>query len=224
VVPPLRVPFVTVRRAARPLAHPVLRAGPTSMQREIHGSSRAFTLVEAMVVVVLVGVLATLATYAVRNYVFASKTSEATSMLTSIKAAEEAYRDETFVYLDVSSTFAANNFHPSVEPKGNQKVGWGAGANATVMERFNTLGIQPDSPVMFSYAVVACGPGGACEEYPDLPTEKTKTEFNLPSAANRWGYVAIAKCDVNGDGTSGKYTYVVTHSYSNEIYVENEGQ
>ena len=188
------------------------------------GYGRAFTLVEAMVVVVIVGVLATLATYAVRTYVFASKTGEAVSMMTTIKAGEEAYKDETFVYLDVSGTFADDRFHPSTDPRGNVKVAW-ANTTPTALEtRFNTLGVQPDGPVMFSYAVVACGPGGGCTEFPALPTEKTKDQFGFPSAASRWGYIAVAKCNVNADDSTNKKTYVLSHSYSNEIYVENEGQ
>jgi prepilin-type N-terminal cleavage/methylation domain-containing protein len=188
--------------------------------------TRGFTLIEVRVVVVIVGVLATLATYAVRNYVNASKTSEAVSLMGSIKAAEEAYKDETFVYLDVSQTFANDKFYPSQNPKGNVVTPWSptSGFDTTVRDRFNTLGVQSDGPVRFAYAVVACGPGGSCTEFPTLPTDKTKTDFGLPSAANRWGYVAVAKCDVNNDGSTGKYTYVLSHSYSNEIYVENEGQ
>jgi len=188
---------------------------------------RGFTLVEMLVVVVLVGVLATLAVFGVRKYILAAKSSEAVSMMTSIKASEEAFKGETFTYLDVSGSFATGNYYPTITPTGNKKTQWGgtpAGVSATVAQNFRTLGVAPDAPVMFGYAVVACGPGGACTDFPTLPTSKTNAQFNLPSAANRWGYVAVARCDVNNDGSTGKQTIVVSHSYSNEVYVENEGE
>ncbi len=53
--------------------------------RPVIRSERGFTLVEMMAVVIIVGVLATLATYGVRKYVFSSKTTEAIHMIGSIK-------------------------------------------------------------------------------------------------------------------------------------------
>ena len=79
--------------------------GGRSMQSVVRKRfQRGFTLVELMAVVVMVAVLATLAVYGVRKYVFAAKASEAFTMINAIKAAEEAYRDETFVYLNVSGS------------------------------------------------------------------------------------------------------------------------
>ena len=79
------------------------------------------------------------------------------------------------------------------------------------------LGVQPDGPVLFSYAVVAGVPG--CS-HPSLPTGKS--DFGFPTTAPSPYYVAVAKSDLGGK--LGVYTYVVSHSYSSEIYVENEGE
>src|SRR6516164_655381 len=84
-------------------------------------SARGFTLVEMMTVVVMVGILATLAVYGVRKYILSAKSGEAVSMMTSIKAAEEAFKDETFVYLDVSTNFQPANWYPTATP-GKTKV------------------------------------------------------------------------------------------------------
>ena len=85
-----------------------------------------FTLLELMTVVVIVGILATLATYGVRKYTLQAKKSEAISMLTQIRAAEEAYRDETFQYLGLDDF---DVWHPTSTPD-TGKRGWASGTTA----------------------------------------------------------------------------------------------
>lgn len=184
---------------------------------------RGFTLVEMMIVVVIVGVLGTLAVYGIGKYILSAKTSEAVSMMTSIKSAEEAFKGETFVYLDVSGTFGDSNFYPTTTP-GKTKVQWGAATNGTsptVADKWRTLGVHPDGPTVFAYAVVATAPGATPQA---LPTSMVKqaSAFGMPSTPTTWQYVALAKADLGG--RAGVYTYILSHSYSSEVYVENEGE
>jgi prepilin-type N-terminal cleavage/methylation domain-containing protein len=170
-----------------------------------HGAERAFTLIELMTVVAIVGVLATLATYGVRKYLLEAKKAEASSMLTQIRAAEEAYRDETFQYLGATD-FSV--WHPTSNPS-TGKTDWGTtttmGTNV-----FKPLGVRPDGPVNYSYAVVA---GAAGDDAPSIPTTKT---FNFPTATGPV-YFAMAKADLNGDGA---FTYAITYSETSEIYID----
>src|SRR5688572_16830197 len=64
--------------------------------------SRGVTLIELVVVVAMVGILASLAGVGYSRYIRSAKTAEATQMLGSIKSAQEAFKSETFRYLNVS--------------------------------------------------------------------------------------------------------------------------
>jgi prepilin-type N-terminal cleavage/methylation domain-containing protein len=181
-------------------------------------SERGFTLIEMLTVVVLVGVLATLATYGVRRYITSSKTSEAVSMMASIKASEEAFKDETFAYMSVANDFTTPSFYPVQKPgRTTGKVQWGGG-DTTLAGKWRTLGVAPDGPVIFSYDVVAWGPGAS------IPSDQpgiSITQFNLPQPTTQQTYVAVAKSDLDGDPT--KFTTVISHSMSSEVHIDNDG-
>lgn len=173
-----------------------------------------FTLVELLAVVVIVGVLATLATFAVRKYILAAKTGEALSMINVIRAAQEAYRAETFTYLDVSGEFDV--FFPPTPP-GPGKISWD-GHTGPQADGFRTLGVSAGGPVYYRYAVVA-RPAGV--GLPALPSDMQRQNFNFPSAPTEPSYAVLAMGDLDGDKL---FSFVLAHSYSSEVYVENEGE
>lgn len=170
---------------------------------------------ELMIVVAIVSVLATLAIYGVNKYVLSSKASEATEVIASIKIAEELYQQETFVYLDVSDG-SFDNLHPTATPGKSKHDFAGNGDDAEVATRFRELGVETSGGVYFSYGVVA---GRSGDAFPELPTDKQ--DFNFPAAATEPFYVVLAKGDLDGDGT---FSYLLSHSLTNEIYMENEGE
>ena len=171
---------------------------------------RGVTLVELMAVVVMVAILATLAAYGVRKYVFAAKASEAYTMINAIKAAEEAYRDETFVYLNVSEG-DLNSLYPMNKP-GNGRTHWN-NPNGNNYNNWQTLGVDSSTAVQFGYAVVAGAAGGT----PPNPGT-TERAFNWPATTEPW-YVIKAVGDRDEDGIK---AIVVAHSFSSEVYVERE--
>ena len=170
-----------------------------------------FTLVEMMTVVVLVGILATLAVYGVRKYVSSSKTSEAIEMIGAIKAAEENYKDETFSYLDVSGGLTKSVAYPSGFTPGPQRAQWGG--SGTSAAGFAALGVTSTNPVIFAYACQA----GKVNTAPTSPSTDsgTITITNWPSTLTTPWYVVKAYSDLNG---TGQYAVFVGTSFSGDIF------
>src|SRR6478609_9254058 len=117
-------------------------------------SQRGLTMVELMAVVVIIGILATIASVSVKKYIASSKTSEAIHMIGQIKAAQESYKDETFQYLKISSGLSAStDFYPNNPSPGQKKMNFpGTGSG---IAGWQTLGVHEDAPVLFVYACTA---------------------------------------------------------------------
>jgi type IV pilus assembly protein PilA len=173
---------------------------------------RGFTLVEVLTVVVIVGVLATLAVYGVRKYVFASKSSEAMTMITSIKANQEAFKDETFAYLNVSQG-DLTSLYPNKNP-GRSKMAWRNPSHSD-FARWQQLGVDANGPVAFGYAVAA----GVANTAPAAVT--TERALNYPATSTEPWYVVVARADHDGDGVR---SLVVSSSFTREVYVEKEDE
>ena len=102
-------------------------------------SQRGFTLIELMIVVALIGILATIAMINIQIYQLKSKTSEAKSNLGALRLVEEIYLSEHDKYLPCLS-------NPPTIP-GSSRLDWGSPVD------FTRLGFSPVEGVYYQYAV-----------------------------------------------------------------------
>ena len=102
---------------------------------------RAFTLIELMIAVAIVGALAALALPSYLRFQLRSKAAEARGHVASIATAENAYFGEFHRYVVAAPTPAG--------PEGPKRRPWSGGGAAD----FDQLGFVPSGDVHFSYAV-----------------------------------------------------------------------
>jgi type IV pilus assembly protein PilA len=185
------------------------------VRRPMQPRKRGFTLVELMVVVALVGILATIGVVLFRNHVFNTRSVEAMAMMQSIRAAEENWRAENGAYLDVSSSM--NDWYPDDPPSRTLRTFYDPASTHPDAGKWRLLNPTVSGPIQFVYTVKAGAPlteilAPVTDQKPTFPTAATQTE--------PW-YIIQAKGDTNADGVES--FYVVT-SLNAEVLKEREGE
>jgi type IV pilus assembly protein PilA len=171
---------------------------------------RAFTLIELLAVVAMIGILAALALVGYRRYLHASHSGEAKEIIGQIHVAEASYKSETLGYLSCSGSLT--DWYPNT-PNGKKRHWINPVKDPTGC--WKMLNVAVDSPTLFGFALVA----GAPAEKPPDPSTARKPNFP-PSPTEPW-YVIQAAGDQNGDGVH--FSFFVSSSFApSEIYVENE--
>jgi Tfp pilus assembly protein PilE len=182
---------------------------------------RGFTLIEAMVVAIGVGILATLAVTAYRRWVQSSYLAEAQDMVSNIRAAQESFRAENGGYVNMSTGLGVGYDYPLAKP-GKSKTAWGGpcamctNANAG----WSALAVTPSGPVAFGYSSIASN--GASDPTPvQKPTLSVNGKtLDLSGVKQPW-YVVEADGDHDGNGV---YCNVFGFSSDPKIYVNAEGE
>ena len=149
--------------------------------------AEGFTLLELMIVVVIIGILATLAIPTFTHYIYRGRVTEAAAFLGEIKQRQEAYRSEFGRYAAVSGPLGADwgaaNFNPNAIP-GADPVIWDP-----AVDDWEDLGAVPDGPIRFQYAAIA-----------GLPGNGVPTDSNM-NPNDHW-FAARAQGDLDDDGVT----------------------
>lgn len=194
------------------MAHEVLCLGTVLVRRSRRQNprSRGFTLIELSIVVAIVGILAVIAVVGYRKYTLYTKITEAQGNISGIKIAQEDYRAEKGVYLNIGTS---TTWCPAAAGVSDKKVGWDSqcGAGAAKWEQ---LPVHIDGVVQFQYQTLA-GPSafdGSSVSFVNW----TGANANVP-----W-FLVHARCDLDGQGAPD--TQLATSSFSNQIFSDAEGQ
>jgi prepilin-type N-terminal cleavage/methylation domain-containing protein len=198
------------------------------------GSSRrepGFTLIEAMIVTVIIGIVSVLAVVAYRKWLQTSYLAEAQDMVSNIRSAEDAFYSENGVtYLPVSKGLGPGYDYPAATP-GAFKTGWGAacgGAQCATSTAWQQLAVQPSGAVAYGYSVETDGTAGSVytTSPPTYATPLVGIKVNgvtvdLSGMAGRPWYVIEADGDFFGRGT---FTSVFAFSGNNQLFISNGTQ
>lgn len=191
------------------------------MERRVLGTpvvrkkrSRGFTLVELAVVVTIVAVLAVIALVGYRKYMLNSHITEAQSVISAIKIAQEDHKSEKGTYQDVSGT--SGTFCPVGAGVSNMKYGWDPTCNGGVA-LWNTLAVHVEGSVQFGYKTNA-----GTSSTPTPPTEASSWVTGIPTTAVPSWYFVVAQCDL--DPSSAAKTTLVGSSLDNQIFTQNAGE
>jgi type IV pilus assembly protein PilA len=180
-------------------------------------AARGFTLVELMIVVAMIGVLASIALVAYKQQLNAAHVAEAKAVMQAIRAAEEVHKAETLVYLRCSAGYDGGSFYPQGAGGPNDRKWNFRNPGHADVASWDRLHVTTDAPVRFAYAVVAGSPG---EAIPAMSAEWASPPVWPAAPAEPW-YVIQATGNLDFPADSLHSLFVVS-SLSGELYSENE--
>jgi len=176
-------------------------------------SSRGFTLVELLAVVVITAILSILAVVGFSRHMQSARGTETIAVIQAIRSAEESYMAENKIYLNVSITKGVN-WYPQLVPS-SKRAAFNSPKHPDYAS-WQQLAAPVNGTVMFNYLVNAGQPGTSIS---GLLQTSEKPPF--PSAqAGDW-YLIQAIGDVDEDNSFSRYA---TTKMSGEVYIEGEGE
>ncbi len=177
---------------------------------------RGFTIIELLIVVAIVGILATIAIFAYRRYVAQARKSEVFSMIAAIKSSEEGYKAESSQYLSTTTT-GETDFYPVLGSGGSEPTPktWNPSGDGRAL--WVTLGVSAPKSALYCGYVVVAGDAGSLAG----AGARGRTLFQNVAPQRPWYYIR-AECDFDGNASTNSQFET---TFNNEIvFVDNEGK
>ena len=147
-------------------------------------ADEGFTLIELMIVVAIIGVLATIAIPNFIKFQLRSKSGESKTNLASIRTAEKSYYAEIGRYVDWSINVAG--VHPAIPADPKQKSPWAPGCanpvNPATDHGSCMIGWRPEGDVYYSYNV-------STNAANDAFFAEARSDIDGDATLNLWGLV-----------------------------------
>jgi prepilin-type N-terminal cleavage/methylation domain-containing protein len=177
--------------------------------------NRGFSLVELLIVVAIIGILATIAVFAYRRYVAKARKTEVFAMIAAIKSSEEAYKAESSQYLS-TTTSSETDYYPVLGSGGSEPTlkKWDPTGEGKTL--WIALGVSPPKSALYCGFVVVAGDANSF----DGAGSRGRTLFQNVAPKRPWYYIR-AECDFDGDGSTNSEFET---TYNNEtVFIDNEG-
>ena len=187
-------------------------------------ASRAFTLIELMIVITIVGILSMLGVVGYRKLILGAHTSEATRMVQAIKVGEELYHAENHAYLGTASlATVTSSFWPNAAPANIYSPWSGATGTCTApctgacSACWGLLPVHADGDVLYGYST-AVGSAGTSPGSVTLTGPAQTLTGPSGTSSTDW-YWVVAMGNPANYATGGPYSWVVGNSFTQELYV-----